>query len=501
MSSEKKKDQTIPGIDSIVLKKAVLSYELDLSSITYEEFESNKSIERIIFWLEQNPDVKALRIDLSTMEKNDVAALCQCSKLTFLSAVCCCSIEDECAIALAQNPTLKTLIVPGCKIGNKGIKALAQSTTLEELDVTHNFSGGEGIELLASSRTIRSLVVSVESCSFKMLDAFSGNTALTSLALSTSAFEEGSFRSLQHVQNLRSLTLSFLSRSIREDVKDLALCPSLTELNVCGCGIDDVCVQILTKNSTLTSLNVSSSSISDAGVKILAQSSHLAKLDIRNNRIGNEGIQALAKNQTLTSLSLSGPVEHKILKTLIQNPNLLSLTIGKISIEDAKVITTSSSLTFLDVRCTTLGDFICKVLAKSKTLQTLILPGCEVADEGVIALAKNKTLTSLEPDHNKIGRKGVRALAENMAIKHLCISRNPGSDILEEILDRRILHSQDRSALESLLFSLLTFPSDLEKLILGYCKPEPFTVKENKVNHFCISTIRRNSGCELTYLP
>jgi hypothetical protein len=186
---------------------------------------------------------------------------------------------------------------------------------------------------------------------------------------------------------------------------------------------------------------------------------------------GKKGLDALLENQILTSLGIEYvEMDNRMLETLASNPILTSLCINNSNIrnEGAKILAKSRNFTRLDVRNNRIGD------------------------EGAIALAGNKALTSLDISGNNLGQKGIEALIENSALTYLGISynqiKNIGRAISEKAWNRREEIAKLYSQLGDLLFLIFSgkdleggylpkLPSELEKLILGYCKPPPFTFR------------------------
>jgi hypothetical protein len=149
--------------------------------------------------------------------------------------------------------------------------------------------------------------------------------------------------------------------------------------------------------------------------------------------------------------------------------------------KDARMLSTMPNLTKLDSYCNDFGDEGVKALATSKSLTSLAVHKNQIGNEGAQALTKNLSLTSLNIAFNEIGKEGIEALifwaTQNEALSYLSIIGNPGrkdvSDALEKMWNRKTELVKTYRRFDSLLY-LLKFSSDLEGLVLEYCKPVPF---------------------------
>jgi Leucine-rich repeat (LRR) protein len=237
--------------------------------------------------------------------------------------------------------------------------------------------------------------------------------------------------------------------------------------------------EALDENAVLTELSIPGNDIGDKGVKALAQSKTLRHLDIEGNYFGEEGIEALAENRVLTSLNMwTAQMAVKIPKSFLGNSTLTSLKVKIFDDGNVGILATLPNLTKLDIPWNESGMRIesLEALVRSTSLQILNIAGNLVGDKGAVILTKCRSLTSLDVSYNDITRKGIQFLMENLPLTYLDISSNPGSDVWEEIVDAKLELINNHSKLGSLLSSFLIcrLPSDLERLILDYCKPLPF---------------------------
>jgi hypothetical protein len=69
-----------------------------------------------------------------------------------------------------------------------------------------------------------------------------------------------------------------------------------------------------------------------------------------------------------------------------------------------------------------------EALARSTTLQTLILKGCAIDDAGAIEIARSATIHALDAGSNAIGDVGAAALARNTTLRTLSLVNNAIGD-------------------------------------------------------------------------
>jgi hypothetical protein len=190
----------------------------------------------------------------------------------------------------------------------------------------------------------------------------------------------------------------------------------------------------------------------------------------------------------------------ELARSLSQNSTLTSLNVSYygISVDDIEAVAGIPNLTELNLSKIGLFDENIGALIKCKSLTILDVSQNRIRDEGAKILAKNERLVSLKIDGNKIGEAGIEALARNSTLTYLDITKNQGNgevlSILETMLDRRIKQTREHSLrlgqLLSLIFSgegltggyLQTFPLELERLILEYCKPQQSFVLRSDQN-------------------
>jgi hypothetical protein len=450
-------------------------------------------------------------------------------------------VGNEDAIALSKNSTLKKLSLVWCGVGDEGAKALAQNTTLIELDISGNEISEEGLKAFSSNQSILSLKISPKICTSTLLETLSKNTTLTHLDISSEDFERKSFCALEKSPNIKSLTLSSVSGKDIEElaqnphltkldtsqciyrIKDftaLANMKCIQTLCLHACSIGNTGAIALSKNLTLTKLSVPNNDISYTGIKALAQSKTLRDLDVSENHFDYESLEALAVNRTLTSLNIwTTKRMYNMLEPFRGNSTLTSLKTNLYGIEGAKIPATLSNLTDLDISWSRgvvhktlkswsdsgtlppvdvfpddessfkkLGipsshDIVVeaiKSLVGFKSLLSLNIAGNSLDDEDAAILAKCSTLTSLNIQQNNLTRKGIRSLVENLPLLRLDMDGWPGNFVWREMVDMKLGPIQNHlPQLSSFLFSSFSrlLPSDVEKIILDYCKSPPIVFR------------------------
>jgi hypothetical protein len=108
----------------------------------------------------------------------------------------------------------------------------------------------------------------------------------------------------------------------------------------------------------------------------------------------------------------------------------------------------------------------------------------KIDNKGAKALAEHPNLTELNISENNIDGVGMKFLIDNLQFSHLDVSHNQGNDAInmpKEMWRKRVEAVQNYTGLSGLLSPILSstcsleFPQEMEKLILEYCKPLPFT--------------------------
>jgi len=147
---------------------------------------------------------------------------------------------------LAAHPSIRTLDISDNVISPLEVKALAQNTTLRALDISNCALGNEGAVALANFNLLRTLDVSAN----KIGDA-SAKVLATHLSLD-------------------ALNISYNPDIGLNALKQIALNPTLTSLDVCHNNLNDDAIESLSFNTQLTALDVSGNPVSETSVRVVA---------------------------------------------------------------------------------------------------------------------------------------------------------------------------------------------------------------------------------------
>ena len=206
-------------------------------------------IEKIINYLDNNPQIKIL--DLSN---------------TFL--------QDKGLKLLAKNKTLTHLNLTNNEISNEGAKALAKNKTLTHLNLTNNDISNEGAKALAQNQNLTVLGLSENKIGDKGAEALAQNQNLTVLGLNGNKIGDKGAEALAQNQNLTALSLG-------------------------GNKIGDKGAEALSHNKILTMLDLGGNKIGDKGAKAFIQNNNTLR-DLRigwNNDISVEVEKQLEERQ------------------------------------------------------------------------------------------------------------------------------------------------------------------------------------------------------------
>ncbi|VVE48601.1 hypothetical protein PIN31115_04532 [Pandoraea iniqua] len=265
---------------------------------------------------------------------------------------------------------------------------------------------------------------------------------------------------LKPIADLRHLLSLNLSRprdasavEIKGCVAMFAQHPTLTEVHLNGCGVDDNEVQALTANpriktltldrnekitivglqalvgcSTLETLGLAWIRVIASHVELLAQHATLKKLDLTGIQIQVAGAAALSQMKTLTELNVSyGKLSDDSIAQLAHSGSLQRLTAGhnELTGRCCLALAENTSLVSLDLSSSHLhGEFV-EHLAKMANLHTLNISDNYVGDNGAIALAGAKSLRVLFLVDSRVRNEGVKALAKSRSLETLYLANNP----------------------------------------------------------------------------
>jgi hypothetical protein len=201
---------------------------------------------------------------------------------------------------------------------------------------------------------------------------------------------------LEHVPNLERLLLLY-TRTTNDGLKHLTHLDQLKVLDLRGCmQVGDAGLEHLTGLTNLVDVKLRSYYVTDAGLKDLGQLTNLRYLSLEDCGIGNEGMAYLAPLKDLRVLN--------VMRTLVGDDGLVHL--ADCRLQDLRLRETSvsgpgldhlensrESLTYLDLSETLISNEGVAHVAPFTNLKTLLLWNGSLDDDGVALL---EGLTELE---------------------------------------------------------------------------------------------------------
>jgi Leucine-rich repeat (LRR) protein len=262
----------------------------------------------------------------------------------------------------------------------------------------------------------------------KLLDGFGANAKYTLLpggALTEIVVQDGSVLSADNIVLFGKLTdleklQIFNFRSLNDEMAaHLAGLKSLTTLALTNSVINDPTVELIAKSfPNLTDLDLSSNTnLTSSVLKVICELTKLQRLTLVQNRFNDVVTSRLSKLENLRTLDLRGNMEA-----------------GDMTLE---VIAALPKLSALKHRSTAVSDFGLESLARSKTLDSLLMQDFAVTGQAGQHIAKLAKLTQLEIFRCQgFTSEGVLAL-KGMKLTRLTLRDLPAVDdsALEVFLD------------------------------------------------------------------
>ncbi|GAC1353666.1 MAG: hypothetical protein NVSMB47_06510 [Polyangiales bacterium] len=280
----------------------------------------------------------------------------------------------EAGHAIAGSKHLVSLLLWTFSIGAEGAKSLAAMQALRRLSLVEDL-GDEGATELAPLTNLRDL--ELRNCRLTgrgLKAALAGTKGLTRLHVRENALGNVGVRAIV-----------------------AAAAPTLVELGVEMCKLDDKLIALLGACTELRELRASNDPISATGLRAL---SHLAleTLAIEGSDLGGAGRDVLASFPHLTTLVASN---------------------AKIDSRGAQVVASLPSLTKADLGVNPLDAAGASALASSGSLRELDLFGTGIGDDGVRALGGLHTLEHLRISEDRLSVQTLAALGRLPRVRSL----------------------------------------------------------------------------------
>ncbi|MFN3150710.1 hypothetical protein [Bremerella sp.] len=247
---------------------------------------------------------------------------------------------------------------------------------------------------------------------------------------------EVSDASVNALVNLRSLkTIVLMNASISpQQLGRLSQCQQLEFVNLHAQSATDTHLQQLRSFPALTKVHIQDSEATDQGFASLHHLSNLNMVTIVNTPgLTDKGVEHLAGRKHVEWLEFTGTsLTDKALLTLSQLQSLQFLKIcpsnGGVLFTDhhAYCFENMTSLEYLDVRGTQIGDSSLQSIGKLPRLRTLDVGLSRISNEGLPYLQPLQELESLNIAGTLVNQEGLRHLAHLESLNMLQVSPDQG---------------------------------------------------------------------------
>jgi hypothetical protein len=398
--------------ESITYIRNLIDQKIANSTLDKLKHPGNNSIDNIVFILENNTSITDLDLEFNRLPNDDITAIAKIKRLKILNL----TPEKDNSISefnielLVNTTTLVSLALSNTFLKIDHLRSLSHNPSLTSLELQYCNIGDDGAIILSQSKKLKILDLSRnKNIGLEGIKALSQNLILDTLLLDHNDMSDEGCFILSQNKNLKTLTL--YSNLIGEAAAiGFSLNPTLTELNISmNKGITLKGYKALGTNKTLKKLNISANNESSL-----------------NNKLINRIVTIFAMNRTLTDLNLAG--------NKITDDDIFPLSIN----------TTLKNLNLTGNQITNRGAIL---LSENKTLEILNLDYNQIRDDGAIALSLNTTLKELNIDRNNITDSGTFAFAFNDNLVKLYIYSNPITNKTIKLL--RNVNSQRKAKYEN----------------------------------------------------
>jgi Leucine-rich repeat (LRR) protein len=182
----------------------------------------------------------------------------------------------------------------------------------------------------------------------------------------------------------------------------------IVKLSLDNTNLTDACITSLNRFDGLQELTLSNTRITDNGMTQLRPNSHLVMLNLANTAVSDRTVDHLTTAfPNLAHLFLSQiQISDPSLSAFGRLSYLVHLSIPTTQITDSGQLN-SSTLAFLDVGNTKIGNQFAKRLQNSPNLATLNLRCTKISDEGILYFLKNVDLEKLNLGRTSITDRSI----------------------------------------------------------------------------------------------
>jgi Leucine-rich repeat (LRR) protein len=349
----------------------------------------------------------------------------------------------------SSSELITTLDLSDCKLSYQDIGLIPELTNLKKLGLKVDKTIKEGSNfnnflnyLKSNSKLITTLDLSDCKLSYQDIELIPKLTNLEKLGLkvkSKTITEESNFNNFLNYLKLNNKLITTLDLSeidlsdgkLAQIINALPANPSLTELNLSDCNLDDEDIELIPKLTNLKKLIIDYNGIGSKGAKYISQLLQLEYLDINYNDIEVKGAKHISRLINLRHLEVdenevgADGAEH--LSKLI-NLEYLSISENALKKEGAIHIARLTKLNHLFINNNGIKGNATKRLVDHLTqLRVLDIGRNDLTDDDAKCIAtKLIYLESLDISLNNIGEDGIKCIQERpRPFKHLDTEQRP----------------------------------------------------------------------------
>jgi Leucine-rich repeat (LRR) protein len=231
---------------------------------------------------------------------------------------------------------------------------------------------------------------------------------------------------VDQLRHLREIDLS-RKRIRTEDLVHLRCLESLAVLNLRGTGIGDEALMALGDLPSLSVLDLTGTLVTDGGLAHLKRLGKLRDLELNSTPVTDAGLAELAAIPTLRDLRLDGAQITDAGRDHLRDLDLEGLGIGATAVSDAGLATLRNfRLKELSLhRNTNLTDAGMRHLAEQTAMETLMMRGVPITENGLSHLRNLKSLRKLNASL-VVNDAGMEHLCQLTSLRELGLYSNPG---------------------------------------------------------------------------
>jgi hypothetical protein len=356
-------------------------------------------------------------LNVTGIRTDDLSILRQCPRLVTLTAKGDITALESIIHAAAPSLVDCRLHIdrPVSALDSRSSSCLRRSTALTFNDLDN--ASLQGLEEIPSLERLDLEYTAVDD-----VRSLAGCRALRELNLRISPVTDVGIIGLERIATLEVLNLMGCSHIT--SVTNLRHCTALRELILDGTSVTDAGIAGLECIVTLTKLNLASTKITS--VSSLRHSPSLRELNMRNTRITAAGMAGLDEIGTLQCLRAGGHTQLDA-STLRRCRSLREVELSESDVTDAVLAALADMSTLENLSLSLCEVLDVSALARSVSLRQLNLEDSAVCDTGIAGLERIPSLTSLSL-HSCESITNVTNLFRSKSLRRLALSYLPVTD-------------------------------------------------------------------------